>query len=82
MTKERVPAPPSFGRLAEILYALDEPNWLPMLQDAMRTSLPGSLAEAPPPEKVPMGKPSREEGSGACRVVAGSFISTSLRSPK
>lgn len=45
MTKEWVPAPPNFGRLAEILYALDEPNWLPMLQDAMRTSLPGSLAE-------------------------------------
>lgn len=45
MTKAWVPAPPNFGRLAEILYALDEPNWLPMLQDAMRTSLPGSLAE-------------------------------------
>ncbi len=45
MTKEWVPAPPSFGRLAEILYALDEPNWLAMLQDAMRASLPGSLAE-------------------------------------
>ncbi len=90
MPRHWVPPPPNFGRLAEILYALDEPGWLPLLQDAMRASLPGSLAELlfhgtwrdpyPVPKAVAATSPELHEvGSKYLRLQPQHYLATKRR---